>query len=291
MIKNCKYCNKEYNIKPSYYNKSSYCSKECMASDYKTRMSGTMNPNYKDAQNRVCSVCNKKFSSYVKTRKYCSHSCAGKSEQNKKKLKIISGLPRKKRYKKPIETKTIICSICNKEFTAMKVRMTCSKECANKLKSDKNKKDKINNKTCGYCSKQFHSYQKGQIYCSHECSYKDGSSIRGGQGSIKAMKKYGAKKDANHNIIEKYFIDAGLFVKDLSSVGFGIPDLIVWDGNEWQLVEIKNPKTSYGKRGLNKIQKDWVENWRGGKVFVITNLIEAKLFVQKKYHLLDRYPK
>lgn len=105
-----------------------------------------------------------------------------------------------------------------------------------------------------------------------------------------AMKKYGAKKDANHNEIVSFFRENNVVVNDLSSAGFGVPDLIVFSDSQWRLVEIKNLKTAYGKSGLNKVQKKWAENWQGGVVFIITSIDDAKLFIDKKYNELRQFP-
>ena len=76
------------------------------------------------------------------------------------------------------------------------------------------------------------------------------------------------KKDNNHNEIVGYFEDKGCSVLDLSSVGNGCPDILVSINGVLTLVEIKNPKTFYGRSGLNEMQTAWAEWWSGGVVFV-----------------------
>lgn len=94
--------------------------------------------------------------------------------------------------------------------------------------------------------------------------------------------KYGAKKDANHNeifaVMRKYCP-----VYDLSNAGMGIPDGVAWINQAWQLFDVKNPKTAYGRRGLNKVQRKWLETWRGGPVYLIYTVEEAERFAQGNF--------
>ncbi len=80
---------------------------------------------------------------------------------------------------------------------------------------------------------------------------------------------YACKKDANHNEIVDAMTKAGAYVLDMSHVGRGFPDLIVGFQNMTILMEIKNPKTAYGKKGLNKNQIKWKEQWTGGTYCVV----------------------
>ena len=88
--------------------------------------------------------------------------------------------------------------------------------------------------------------------------------------------KYGAKKDANHNIVVEALQKAGAYVIDMSHVGKGFPDLIVGFQSQTILMEIKNPKTSYGKKGLNKNQQKWKDQWLGG-VYCVVDSPDAAL--------------
>ncbi len=94
--------------------------------------------------------------------------------------------------------------------------------------------------------------------------------------------KYGPKKDANHNEVmgemRKYCA-----VYDMSTAGMGLPDGVAWINNAWHLFDIKNPKTGYGRRGLNKVQKKWLETWAGGPVYLIYTTEEAARFAQGQF--------
>lgn len=94
--------------------------------------------------------------------------------------------------------------------------------------------------------------------------------------------KYGPKKDANHNELmaemRKYCA-----AYDMSTAGMGLPDGVAWINNAWHLFDIKNPKTGYGRRGLNKVQKKWLETWAGGPVYLIYTVEEASRFAQGNF--------
>lgn len=101
------------------------------------------------------------------------------------------------------------------------------------------------------------------------------------------MKKYGAKKDANHTeligVLRQFCA-----VHDLSHAGYGVPDGVVYVHGNWHLFDIKNPKTSYGRRGLNPRQKLWVADWRGGPVYLIHNTEEAQLLAKGHFDRLAK---
>ena len=87
---------------------------------------------------------------------------------------------------------------------------------------------------------------------------------------------YGAKKDANHKEVIGALEAGGACVLDLSTLGYGAPDLFFWCGWAWHAAEIKNPKTSYGRRGLNKMQREWAERWKGAvEVLILRSGEEA----------------
>lgn len=95
--------------------------------------------------------------------------------------------------------------------------------------------------------------------------------------------RYGAKKDANHADIVDAMRKCGATVHDLSTMGGGVPDVIAWVKDQWRLVEVKNPKTGYGRRGLNKLQSKWLSQWRGGPVYVLKSVDDALKFVAGEF--------
>lgn len=84
--------------------------------------------------------------------------------------------------------------------------------------------------------------------------------------------------DANQAEIVNALRGAGASVIDASAAGGGVPDLIIGFNGKTILMEVKNPKTSYGRKGLNENQKRWVDKWIGGPVCLVDS-IEAALRV------------
>lgn len=117
------------------------------------------------------------------------------------------------------------------------------------------------------------------MYCSYGCFKISGGPFRAGLASSKATMRYGAKKDANHNeIVDELRKHCPVY--DMSKAGNGIPDGVAWINNAWHLFDIKNPKTGYGRRGLNKVQTKWIETWSGGPVYLIYTVEEAARFAK-----------
>jgi hypothetical protein len=123
-------------------------------------------------------------------------------------------------------------------------------------------------KTCEYCGSQYFSYMKTRRYCSTLCASKVNDQLR-----------TRAKKDANHTAIVDALKSGGVSVVDLSTQMFGVPDLLLWDGNSWELAEVKNPDTYYGRKGLNKAQKEWAEAFQGAPVYVLRTLDDVEKFL------------
>lgn len=84
----------------------------------------------------------------------------------------------------------------------------------------------------------------------------------------------GGRKDKNQNPIVEALEKCGASVIDLSSLGEGIPDLLVGFKGKSFLIEIKNPENSYGRGGLNARQRTWHANWKG-QVAIARSIKEA----------------
>ena len=91
---------------------------------------------------------------------------------------------------------------------------------------------------------------------------------------------YACRVDGNHAEIVAALRKAGASVLDCSKVGNGCPDLIVGMAGKTALIEIKNPRTQYGRAGLSRLQADWHSEWRGGTLAVV-NDVEGALRVLK----------
>lgn len=247
------------------------CSKECMSLAYKLQMIGEKNPNYKNKGLKKCFHCNQDFKSYIKNRKFCSHPCYIGSKTKS----TVSKVPQEKN--KP---NTKICKFCEKSFvcSASSSKTTCSEDCK---KQQRIKKQLF--RSCLKCGNEFKHYaSQKKVYCSYQCHLDNGGAFRAGIAASGAKMKYGAKKDANHSeiILE---LRKHCAVYDLSDVGRGVPDGVAWINNAWHLFDIKNPKTGYGRRGLNEVQKKWISMWPGGPVYLIYTAEEAENFAKGNF--------
>jgi endogenous inhibitor of DNA gyrase (YacG/DUF329 family) len=158
-----------------------------------------------------------------------------------------------------------ICKTCGNSFGWKKngdKAIYCSNVCSGKANgSISTNKNKLNLYKCFECGKDFNSYHKNRKFCNKECANIAWS---------KDMPRgYACKKDANHNEVVNAMQKVGAYVLDMSHVGRGFPDLIVGFQSKTILMEIKNPSTAYGKKGLNKNQLKWKEEWTGGTYCVV----------------------
>lgn len=84
------------------------------------------------------------------------------------------------------------------------------------------------------------------------------------------------KRDANHGRLVATFKQLGCSVAELTDTGIpGWPDIIVGCVGVNRLVELKNPETAYGKRGLNSNQVAFSRDWSGDRVWVASTTDEA----------------
>jgi hypothetical protein len=175
------------------------------------------------------------------------------------------------------------CGLCGQGFHhySKKARY-CSLSCAGKAQADHSP-----DRTCIGCGSRFWAVKKQQKYCSYGCFYRnpqyDLNEVQG-----KRM-KYGGKKDSNHHEVAGVFERNGVPFYDLSSVGGGLPDGLVWLNGKWLLVEIKNPKTSYGKKGLNSIQKRWASQWVGGPVYILRCVADAEVMCEGRIGEIESF--
>jgi hypothetical protein len=201
---------------------------------------------------------------------YCSKKCSGAAISKKLAIywrtRVVPG--------KPINRTGLhksTCKTCSVTFWNPKNRVWyCKDHQADKWKA---RADSVRPKItwlgwCRGCGKGFplpdngRSFKKPRKYCSYPCFVRSGGTIRAGTEASRMTRIYGVKKDANHCHIVDVLKRAGVSYIDLSALGCGVPDLLVHI-NGMELWEIKNRKTSYGRRGYNKIQLAWLQAWRG----------------------------
>ena len=89
------------------------------------------------------------------------------------------------------------------------------------------------------------------------------------------MPRHARRVDNNQSQIVTELREIGASVIDLSAVGGGVCDLLVGYRGQTHLMEIKNLDTDYGKRGLNKKQKEVADEWRGSPIHVVYDKDEA----------------
>ena len=95
--------------------------------------------------------------------------------------------------------------------------------------------------------------------------------------------RYVKIKDHNHDHLVSILIELGCKIIDMCGVGDKFPDLLVLCSEQLLIVEVKNLKTGYGKRGLNKGQREFATWWhvQGGKVYVIHNTADCLTLVSE----------
>lgn len=99
-----------------------------------------------------------------------------------------------------------------------------------------------------------------------------------GEGGVKRTP---VRRDANHQRIADRFAALGCSVEDLSASRVtGIADLLVGLLGRDVHVEVKNPNTAYGRRGLSESQQRWARDWRGAPTVAISTEDEADALVQ-----------
>ena len=169
------------------------------------------------------------------------------------------------------------CAACSKVFGWSKngdAARYCSRACAGRAvgvipRGPLNQTRYV----CVHCKEPFESYHKGRKFCCRRCCAKSRNGVRVNYSAAGA-------KDQNHDEIVAALIAAGVSVLDTSAVGCGMPDLVVGFGGFTGLVEIKNLKNKYGRKGLNKNQAQWFADWKGGPAAVVGDVDGALRFAR-----------
>lgn len=178
------------------------------------------------------------------------------------------------------------CPYCESFIVSNRRVKTCGgKACRQKYFLDRGSSVK---RTCGFCAKEFiEPKSKQSKYCSYDCHIASGGAFRAGKAAAKSNARRGHRKDDNHDEIVAALEKLGVQVYDMSAVGGGFPDLLCCVRRENHFVEIKNPNTSYGRKGLNDLQRLFADNWRGAPVYIISTLEEVESFANYR---LDEVP-
>ena len=173
MLKLCGYCGREYQVKPSGFAKSTYCSRECMAEAYKTRLAGKANPNHKEAGWHTCETCGKAFHNYHKSSRFCSWRCAGLRPGMAERLAEASKMPRTLTV--PAKGRRCVCRACGAEFFHPTGKRTYCPECSFYGKGPRQ------TRRCVVCGAEFQAYTR--LTCSDECRREHRAACQAGDKS------------------------------------------------------------------------------------------------------------
>lgn len=262
--------------------------REAAKRDYR----GERNPNWRGLGNAKCQHCGKVFKRVTLSRphKFCSWPCKQQSQQNVEQGRLLGRHPNTKHCGRAAKPQPI-CEYCGVRRLKNGHCRTCGdpacvqsgrdKGAANVSAINRSRKGIRKTEPRGVCvecgSMFFCSPSSKRKFCSYACHLKSGGAQRAGNAGVKARMSYGVKRDANHRHIVEALERIGCFVVDLASVGSGVPDLLVIRQGRVEFVEIKNPKTGYGRRGLNPLQIVFQERARvhGCTIHVVTSVDDA----------------
>lgn len=177
-----------------------------------------------------------------------------------------------RRFSKQVVRQCVQCggdfkTITSPSRAAEKRDRYCSRVCSNKARM------KAVTRPCVRCGchltvKPSDGKYHAKKYCSNQCYWQ---TVRESDDMRRAP-----RKDDNHNDVAELFEKSGFATEDMSHVGRGFPDLLVAYRGVMKLVEIKNRKTSYGRRGLNDLQRGLQARFN---VCVISSTDEALEFI------------
>ena len=134
-----------------------YCSRKCyFRAHYRSKQP-------KQAKQKTCPMCGKKFETFYGQRKFCSAKCRNKWNNIKSNAKRFrSRCSKVKQYAKRI------CLQCGKEFELTKTnKKFCSRLCGRRYRRGFGRKIYV--KTCPMCGKKFETETGQQVYCSVKC--------------------------------------------------------------------------------------------------------------------------
>lgn len=164
-----------------------------------------------------------------------------------------------------------ICLTCKREFTHyLKTRKYCSDKCKGNAPENMARiralcyKGGLITIECATCGTPFQAKPSAhRRFCCYPCAKEN------------IMRRKLASIDRNHTEIVKMLRDAGASVMDTSDIGNGFPDLVVGFRGGVYLLEVKNLETYYGRKGLNKNQLRWNDEWKGAPMVVVRTPDEA----------------
>jgi len=101
-----------------------------------------------------------------------------------------------------------------------------------------------------------------------------------------------ARTDANQTEIVEALraMDPPAMVQSLAGVGVGCPDLLVWWGGRWEVMEVKDGAKSPNERALTDHEKKWHHYARkhGARVWVVESAARAVEIMRCGSNVVDR---
>lgn len=180
----CSNCGELITLQKSAIKNNNYCSKECLSTHLKERMTGEGNHNYKRVKHN-CSGCDQVIEvepSRLKEQKYifCSNECYKKNIGN-----FFKGENNPNYNQVEYECKTCGESFFRIPSANRGKEKYCSKECYFKRYQDRSKTVKLN---CPICNKTFERFEsslvgKKRVYCSKSCSDEGFSKFHSGENN------------------------------------------------------------------------------------------------------------
>lgn len=286
-VKVCPTCGTSFSVKNSHASRRAYCSRPCMSAAYRTRLKGEGNPNH-GTEARVCCWCSAEFRSYNPRQRYCAITCYFLYRAQKAANKPTSSATRQtKASPSPARLRV--------ELRELRARMVEAKKAEReRLRAERIKKARERRiaksrvcLSCGGLSGKYHWCMTCRLLGRHRVPPRTSTCTvcsatvpvrnrkycdRCWRDWMRSSRGTPRRTDANHAEIVAALRQAGCSVADLSHVGRGFPDIVVWSQvqDRMHLMEIKTPK---GK--LNKRQQEWFDKWGGPKPHVVRSVEEA----------------
>lgn len=127
---------------------------------------------------------------------------------------------------------------------------------------------------CEFFRSRRRCHNKARVYCSKRCVWANPDYLQ--KRKLQAiMSGYGGRKDQNHNELSEILERHGVTMVDTSQLGKGFPDTLAFHRGELFLIEFKNPKTEYGKAGLNRRQLEWVAKIGSCSLYIVSTVNDA----------------
>lgn len=196
------------------------------------------------------------------------------------------------RVASPFTGAVLTCPECHGQFYVKKSHLSerkmCSKACMaahykRRMVGEGNPNFRYHfSGACEVCGKKFKRYGDSLRFCSWGCA-RVGAAI---MGRNQRQMGHAKRVDANQSEIVEGLRKEGASVSITSALGDGAPDLIIGIPQTNILAEVKNPKTRYGRKGLNSLQRAFSDWWTGP--FTIIYTLQDAIATLKSYGFVPK---